>query len=180
MAKSVTVQVDGLRELGERLKTLNLDMVNRIARAATAAGAVVIRDAAKANAPVKTGALKKGIVVKRLPKAESLGLTSEHIVTVSTREMKKYTNKSRAAVVELQGPIAPVTSGGKTYRAKKLLGRKENYVSSGDFFYANFIEFGTVKMAAQPFLRPAYDLNKERAVAAIKDRIETRLKKANA
>lgn len=180
MAKSVTVKVEGLRELGERMRTLSDDVNNRIARAATAAGAVVIRDAARANAPVRTGALKKGIVVKRLPKSESAGLTSQHIVTVSTREMKKYTNKSRAAVVELQGPIAPVNIGGKTYRAKKLLGRKENYVSAGDFFYANFIEFGTVKMPAKPFLRPAYDLNKERAVDAIKNRIEARLKKAGA
>lgn len=179
MGSTVTVKVQGLRDLGDRMKTLSEDVNKRIARAATAAGAAVIKKAAQNLVPVKTGALKKGIVVKRIPKSES-GLTSEHIVTVSSREMKKYVAKSRAAVVELQGPIAPTTINGKTYRAKKLLGRKESYTSLGDFFYAHFVEYGTAKMPAQPFLRPAYDQNKERAVEAIKDRIEKRLKKAGA
>ncbi|MNY41310.1 hypothetical protein D3C86_1761160 [compost metagenome] len=69
---------------------------------------------------------------------------------------------------------------GKTYRAKKLLARKESYVSFGDFFYAHFVEYGTSKMAAKPFMRPAYDQNKEKAVQAIKDRISKRLEKAGA
>ena len=177
MASSVTVKVEGLRQLGDRMKPLSEDVNKRIGRAATAAGAAVIKKAAQDLVPVKTGALKKGIVVKRIPKSET-GLTSEHIVTVSSREMKKYVAKSRAAVVELQGPIAPTTVNGKTYRAKKLLGRKESYTSLGDFFYAHFVEYGTSKMAAKPFLRPAYDQNKGRAVEAIKDRIAKRLTKA--
>lgn len=178
MASSVSVKVDGLRDLGERMKGLTEQMNNRIARAATAAGAVVIRNAAQQKVPVDTGALKKGLVVKRLPKGEAAGLTSQHIVTVSTRAMKKYAGNSRASIVELQGPIAPVMSGGKTYRAKKLLGRKDSYESMGDFFYAAFVEYGTSKMAARPYLRPAFDENKEKAVQAIKDRIEKRLNKA--
>lgn len=179
MANVVTVKVEGLKQLGDRMKTLSEDVNKRIARAATAAGAAVIKKAAQDLVPVRTGALKKGIVVKRIPKSES-GLTSEHIVTVSSRQMKKYAAKSRAAVVELHGPIAPQISNGKTYRAKKLLGRKESYVSLGDFFYAHFVEYGTSRMAAKPFMRPAFDQNKGRAVDAIKDRIAKRLAKAGA
>jgi HK97 gp10 family phage protein len=143
MAKSVSVKVDGLRALGERMKGLSDDVNNRIARAATAAGAVVIRDAAKRKAPVRTGNLQKNIVVKRLPKGEAT-LTSEHIVTV---RRGKLTKKQRAA-----GLV--------------------------DAFYATFVEYGTARAAAQPFLRPAYDENKEKAVQAIKDRISQRLAKA--
>ena len=179
MAKTITVKVQGLSDLGARMKNLSADVSNRISRAATAAGASVIKSAAQSKVPVLTGALKKGIVVKRIPKSET-GLTSEHIVTVSTRQMKKYVDKSRAAVTELQGPTQPVTSGGKTYRPKKLLARQDSYASLGDFYYARFIEFGTAKMAAKPFLRPAYDENKQKAVEAIKDRIEKRLKKVGA
>lgn len=145
MAKAVTVKVEGLKQLGERMKGLSADMNNRIARAATAAGAAVIRDAAKQKAPVRTGNLRKNIIVKRLPKGEAT-LTSEHIVTV---RQGKLTKKQRAA--------------GLT-----------------DAFYGRFVEYGTAKNAAQPFLRPAYDQNKERAVEAIKDRIEKRLKKVGA
>lgn len=142
MAKLVSVKVDGLRDLGERMKGLSEDMNNRIARAATAAGAVVIRDAAKQKAPVRTGNLRKNIIVKRLPKGES-PLTSEHIVTV---RQGKLTKKQRDA-----GLV--------------------------DAFYGRFVEYGTAKSPAQPFLRPAYDQNKEKATQAIKDRISKRLTK---
>lgn len=145
MASSVSVKVEGLKDLGDRMKGLTEQMNNRIARAATAAGAVVIRNAAQQKVPVLTGNLKKNIIVKRIPKGEA-SLTSEHIVTV---RQGKLTKKQRAAGL-------------------------------GDAFYGRFVEYGTARMPAQPFLRPAYDQNKEKAVQAIKDRIEKRLAKAGA
>lgn len=163
----VTVKVEGLRELGERMRGLSEAVNKKIARAATAAAAGVIKKAAQQKVPVDTGTLKKGIVVKRIPPGES-GRTSMHMVTVSTREMRKYAAKSRAAIVELQGPIAPRMVNGKLVTARKLLGRKDSYESFGDLFYAHFIEFGTVKMSARPFMRPAFDQNKERAVEVMK------------
>jgi HK97 gp10 family phage protein len=36
-----------------------------------------------------------------------------------------------------------------------------------DSFYWKFLEFGTNKMAARPFLRPAFEANKEGAIEAI-------------
>ena len=145
MAKVVTVKVEGLSDLGARMKGLSEDMNKRIARAATAAGAVVIRGAAQQKVAVDTGNLKKNIIVKRIPAGEAQ-LTSEHIVTV---RQGKLTAKQKGSGLQ-------------------------------DAFYGRFVEYGTVKMAARPFLRPAYDENKERAVQAIKDRIAARLKKAGA
>lgn len=142
---SVTLKIDGLSDLGKRLQTLSADMQGKVARAATAAGAVVIKNAAIQKAPEDTGNLKKNIIAKRLPKSET-NLTSEHIVTV--RKGKK-TAKQKAAGIR-------------------------------DAYYASFVEFGTAKMAAQPFLRPAFDQNKERAVDAMKNRLEARIKKAGA
>lgn len=144
MASSVSVKVEGLRDLGERMKGLSEQMNNRIARAATAAGAVVIRNAAQLKVPVDTGNLKKNIIVKRLPKGES-SLTSEHIVTV---RQGKLTAKQKDKGLQ-------------------------------DAYYGKFVEYGTAKMPARPYLRPAYDQNKEKAVQAIKDRIEKRLNKAD-
>ncbi|MBS0344763.1 MAG: HK97 gp10 family phage protein [Proteobacteria bacterium] len=142
---SVTLKIEGLSDLGKRLQTLSADMQGKVARAATAAGAVVIKNAAIQKAPEDTGNLKKNIIAKRLPKSET-SLTSEHIVTV--RKGKK-TAKQKAAGIR-------------------------------DAYYGVFVEFGTAKMTAQPFLRPAFDQNKEKAVDAMKNRLEARIKKAGA
>lgn len=44
-------------------------------------------------------------------------------------------------------------------------------------FYGRFVEFGTSKMAAQPFLRPAYDAARAKAVKAVQERMAAELKK---
>jgi HK97 gp10 family phage protein len=38
---------------------------------------------------------------------------------------------------------------------------------SRDFFYGYYLEFGTVKMPAQPFARPAFDEGQQEAMSAI-------------
>lgn len=174
---TVTIKVEGLQQLGESLRGLAREVQQKAARAATAAAARVIRKAAQANAPVDSGALKAGIVIKRIPPGES-SLTSEHIVTVSTRQMRKYAAKSRAAIVELEGPIRSVNVNGRKVRNQKLLARKEEFEDLGDFFYAKFLEFGTVKMPARPFMQPAFAQNKSQAVEAAKKVLAAHIKRA--
>lgn len=41
--------------------------------------------------------------------------------------------------------------------------------------HAHFVEFGTVNMPAEPFLRPAFETEKERAAAAIADKLRQRI-----
>jgi len=148
MARTVKIQVEGLKELGERLKLLDKDMSTKIARAATAAAAGVIKKIAVRKAPVAAedyvvagkkvpkGNVPKNTISKRLGKTES-GLTSEHIVTLRSK-------------------------------------RKDGYAAR----IGSLNEFGTVKMAAQPFMRPAWDEGKDAALQAMVKRIEARLKKA--
>jgi len=45
-------------------------------------------------------------------------------------------------------------------------------------FYGRFVEFGTSKMAAKPFLRPAYDAARARALKAVQERMAAEVKKA--
>lgn len=47
-----------------------------------------------------------------------------------------------------------------------------------DAFYARYVEFGTVKTPARPFLRPAFDAKKEAAVDAMRERLAARITKA--
>ncbi|UCV00295.1 HK97-gp10 family putative phage morphogenesis protein [Acidovorax radicis] len=88
----------------------------------------------------------------------------------------------------------PHKSGKKTYNPGTL--RKAIYQAfadkeSGDgkakyriswnkthAFYGRFLEFGTSKMAAKPFLRPAFDAAQAKAVKAVQDRMNEEVKKA--
>jgi HK97 gp10 family phage protein len=43
-------------------------------------------------------------------------------------------------------------------------------------FYWRFIEFGTSRMAAKPFMRPAFDSSKQTAREAIKNKLRDKLR----
>lgn len=45
-------------------------------------------------------------------------------------------------------------------------------------FYGRFVEFGKSKMAAKPFLRPAYDAARAKALKAAQERMAAEVKKA--
>lgn len=46
--------------------------------------------------------------------------------------------------------------------------------------HAHLVEFGTVNMAPQPFMRPAWDANKDRVLQLIKDELGGEIEKAAA
>jgi HK97 gp10 family phage protein len=62
-----------------------------------------------------------------------------------------------------------VLSGKKS----RLKGKKRDV--QRDSFYWRFVEFGTSKMAARPFMRPAYEGQKEAAVTAIGEKLDQRI-----
>lgn len=150
MANPTTVQVKGLQDLGRRLTALQSTVANKIGQKATGAGARVIRDKAKAKAPiapqdytvegvlVKRGNLPKKIAIKAVPKSKR-SMEAETLVYVRGKRKDGYANR----IGQLQ-------------------------------------EFGTVKMEANPFMRPAFVEGKEDAVQAIKETLEKELTKVGA
>lgn len=76
MAKTMNVQ--GLRQLGEAMRDLSTEMQTKLARQAAAAGASVVRKAARARAPVDSGNLQAAVVMKRMAETD---LTSEYVIT---------------------------------------------------------------------------------------------------
>lgn len=142
-----TFKVEGLRELGLAMQQLSADMAGKVARQAVAAGAGVVRKDARRRAPRDSGNLQAAVIMKRLPKRET-PLTEEYIV--ATR--KGRTRDAKAAKA----------GAGK-------LGK--------DAYYAHMVEFGTVKMAAQPFMRPALENNTQAATDAMAQRLKQRLAK---
>ena len=155
MAKFESVQVQGLDQLAKALRELPQRVARNGLRAAVYAGAKVIRDEAKLQAPVATGdlganqpprgTLKRSVIMKQIPE---LSGAQKQTFFVTVRHGTKYRKQ----------------------------GKKGNL--SQDAWYWRFVEFGTVKMSARPFLRPAFDMKKHEAVTAIKTRLAQRIEQA--
>lgn len=95
---------------------------------------------------------------------------------VDTGEMKRDIQMKREKD-QRSGPLAAtfsvfVRSGKKS----RLSGRSRDVQK--DSFYWKFVEFGTSKMPAQPFLRPAFETKKEEAVRIIGEKLDEGIQQA--
>lgn len=117
------------------------------ARVALARGAKVIRDDSRVRAPKDTGALVANIVMQRDRQPQESGVNERYVVGVRGGA-RRYANTKR--------------------NVRKGRAGKE-YTTAGNTYYWRFKEFGTEKMPAEPFLRPAFESQKENALAVITD-----------
>lgn len=169
MAKS-TIEVKGLRELGQAMKALEEDVKMRICRAAVQAGAKIIKDKAIAKAPVAPEPYE--VVDQVYNKAVQRGKGVEGL---------KKKRKANTMIVQPRNIGRNIV----TKRVPRSQMTAETVVAIRGKFkdgYANRIailqEFGTVKQKPQPFMRPAFDEGKGPAVEAIKERLRRRIDKA--
>jgi HK97 gp10 family phage protein len=89
----VSVQVTGLRELERKLVALGPKVGLKAMRSALVSGAQVIKKDALNSVPVKTGRLRRSILIKRLAK---LNPFSEKVI-IGVRHGKKYQKTNRDA-----------------------------------------------------------------------------------
>ena len=142
-----SVNILGLGELQADFERLSRATGNKVVRDAVMAGARVARDKARAAAPVRTGKLKKNITVTRLKQADTPG--------------------GATAGLRVKRPA------GKTVRAIKGRGKKKRALKA-DYqspYYWRFIEFGTSKMPAAPFMRPSWDSSLPQIEKAVTDKL---------
>ncbi|QGY29072.1 HK97-gp10 family putative phage morphogenesis protein [Pantoea cypripedii] len=121
----------GLLDLSDDLMALSKAENRKVMRDATRAAATVFKDEVVKRAPVRTGKLKKNIVV--------------------------MTQRDR------DGNIA---SGVHIRGTNPRTGNSDNRLKTNDSrnaFYWRFVELGTSKQPAVPFVRPAYDARQEEA-----------------
>lgn len=141
--------VTGLKELRAALLELPKGIARNTLRGAVAAGAAVVRVEAKNRAPQYTGSVAEGH-----PPPGTLKKA------VYQKQIREKSNDQQ------QTFFVGVRQGKHSRQTKKGL---------IDAFYGRFIEFGTSKMAAKPFMRPAFEAKKEAAVQAIKAYLEKRI-----
>jgi len=139
-------KVEGLDEVVKRLRALPIAISGKNGgplRQALAAVAQIVRDDARSRAPVDTGQLRENIIMYRDRDPSSVG-ANEHY-QVGVRKLKLKAGVKRIL------------------RRARRAGTNVRIAES--VFYWRFLEFGTSKMPAKPFLRPAYEANKSRMSA---------------
>jgi HK97 gp10 family phage protein len=144
--------VKGLRELSDALRQLPDRIARNALRQSVAAGAAVIRKDAQSRAPVASSPLPSG--------GPPPGTLKRSVVTRYARELSNQVSQTYTVGVR----------HGKKYRKQ---GKKGTL--SQDAYYWRWVEFGTVKMRAQPFLRPAFEANKQLAVQVIAQYLAKRI-----
>lgn len=148
------MQLTGFKELAAAMRELPEKVARNGLRAAVNAGATVIKKEAIVKAPQDTGALKANLYQKQV--REKSGPMQQTFYVGVRRGVAKYAN------------TAANRRSGKAGKA---------YKNDGSTWYWRLVEFGTSKMAAQPFLRPAYEIKKEEAVKAIGAKLDERIQK---
>ncbi|WP_443090318.1 HK97-gp10 family putative phage morphogenesis protein [Basfia succiniciproducens] len=144
---NLTVKITGLKELGQAMNSLERKVKNRIAVKAMRKGGAIIREQARANAPTLKRQVphrKRGTLRKAISSSTKMDKNGTVRTTIFVRQLK--TKK----IIEFKG-----TNG------------KSGAYNPNDPFYWRFVEFGTSKMPAQPFLRPAFSSKKEQAAREI-------------
>jgi HK97 gp10 family phage protein len=152
MAKRETFKIEGLAELGKALRELPERVARNGLRVSVYAGAKVVRDEARARAPKAAQSLG--------PNQPPPGTLKRSVIMKHIPELSSLTRQTFFVTVR----------HGKKYRKQ---GKKGNL--SQDAWYWRFVEFGTRKMRARPFLRPALEARRSEAGQAMKDRLSERI-----
>lgn len=147
------VRVQGLEQLQAKFKEIPLTLRKRILRNALAAGARVVRDDARRNAPLLSGARKAPYRTR--------GTVRDAIVVRTSKVARREGNVGVFVNVKLLpgNQYKTVTTKGwrgGTVKHRVLVKRSARGATNPrDPFYWRWLEFGTKKMGARAFLKPA-------------------------
>lgn len=154
--KTGNITITGLADLEKRLLEFPDRLAKNVLAGAFRAGAVVIQREARQIAPRSEAA---------------------HILYSKRTKAMKNSGQHYAATKILPGTL-------KKSIKVRLAPRKSREVPitywvyvSARIWYWRFVEFGTSKMAAKPFLRAAFDTQKEKALERIREYLAARIEK---
>lgn len=157
MADGITVKLEGIDELKRVMESASKTIRTKAVRSALRKAGQVISKTAKQAAPVlsvptktrKTGTVKRAIVVRNSKFARKTG---DEGVFIGVRPLRGS-------------------------RQKKL--GKAGANNPNDPFYWRFLEFGTKKMSARPFLSPAAGNKGQEAISVFMSSVIPQIEKLN-
>jgi len=155
LAEFQNIQIHGFEDFKKQLAELPGRAGRNVLRGAVNAGATVIRKEAVLRAPQYTGPVAEG---HPPPGTLKKSIYQKQITELSSAVQQTFFVGVRQ---------------GKRQQAVK---RGKNVINL-DAFYGRFVEFGTSKMPAKPFLRPAFEAKKEAAIEAMRAYMAERIPK---
>lgn len=154
----IDVKVKGMESLVRDLKKLPFKIRKNILTAGVRASAKVILDEAKRNAPRDELILLNSLkIVKHRTTKEEPNIISYSILP----ESKEFHKLQAAQGIEKRTLVSKIT--GRSY--------------STHYNYGGLVELGSSKMAAHPYLRPAFESKGEEAIGVVKNYMRKRLPK---
>lgn len=149
------VEVQGLKELADALRALPKEL------------------ASKSGGPLAKGLRAAANVIKNEAKHRAPVLRNK----TPYRKPGTVRDAIRVRRDRIQAPGATETF--EVY-VKQAKGGSRGTFSPDDPFYWRFLEFGTKKMAARPFMRPAFEAKKDEALNTFETVLAAAIAKANA
>lgn len=145
-----TQQIRGFDDLAAKLREIPRQLQRSVLRKALAAGGRLVRDEARRNAPVLAdpikapyrtpGTVKRAIVVRNSKIARKRGDVGVFVNVKPAPGAKFKTSTTRLLGLKVKNRV-------------QVRASERGAKSKTDPFYWRFLEFGTKKMPARPFLR---------------------------
>ena len=153
MSEMVRFEIENLKELTDKLKQIGEDVARRGLLTSLTAGALIVQNAAKENAPWRTGTLRRSI------HTETVSSSSE------SAAVAVGTDVVYAAIQEFGGIVTPKVANALVFQVPPKSG--------------HWVNVQMVEIPAHPYLRPALDENLDRIeneiVGALNEIIEAAL-----
>lgn len=147
------MQLQGFKELAAALREMPEKIAEKVLRSAVASGASEVKKEVVRRAPTLSGALKVNVFFKR--ERTETSQRQVYIVGVKRGQAKYAKTKKNVRLGR----------AGKTYN------------NDGGTFYWKFAEFGTSRQPAKPFVRPAFESQKNKAIERIRERLDAGIQK---
>lgn len=158
----VEVRIHGLRQIREAMQALPARMDRKLLNRGLMAGARLIRDEARRRVPV----LKE-------PNARRRAGTLKRAIRAGVVRPERYAATTWVRVRPLKARQIALFV--------KRTGKLKGADNPNDPYYWRFVEFGTSKMPARPFLRPAFESQKlaavHQAIAELRPLVEREIEK---
>ncbi len=149
MALKASIEVTGLQAIERLFNSIGKTAANKIIRTALRYGSKSILNTTRGLAPVDTGLMKKSLGIIALKRKR--GRVGFRVGFKNAEQLVTYSKRKK----------------------KNKSGKEVNQ----RYFYPFAVEYGTKKNPPHPFMRPAYEQNKEYAIRDIHETFKIELEK---
>jgi HK97 gp10 family phage protein len=165
-ATDTTTHIAGMKELLAGLSALPFEMGKNAIYAALGGAGAVVRKEAQNRVPV----------LSQSDPAVQRGVRKPGTLKRAIRVSRSKINKGQNGLYEVILRVKPLK--GRQVKAFKTATGKSSRDNPSDPYYWWWVEFGTSKMPARPFLRPAFETTKDQQLAAMRSRMKAGLDRA--